>query len=221
MPDSSNNRHDDGFLSRWSRLKSQPAEAGESAAADAQRTAEQVQSLSSTIDQVSGSSPQQAVVVDADSALRQLDDELSVADNEPLTDADMPDIDTLDEQSDFSGFLSEKVSEHLRRKALQKLFHLPEFNIRDGLNEYDEDYSKFIPLGDTVTYQMKQFIERQKQEFNDALESDDSDRSVKAFTEVSQATGDGGDSAVRSNPEGMAEQAAKIDLDDDDLGDCE
>ncbi len=59
-----------------------------------------------------------------------------------LTDADMPAIDTLDEHSDVSGFFSEKVSEELRRAALRKLFHLPTFNFTDGLNDYDEDFTR-------------------------------------------------------------------------------
>jgi len=59
-----------------------------------------------------------------------------------LTDADMPPLDSLDEHSDFSGFLSPKVSEALQRQALRKLFHLPSFNVTDGLNDYDEDYTR-------------------------------------------------------------------------------
>lgn len=59
-----------------------------------------------------------------------------------LTDADMPPVDSLNEHSDFSGFLSPKVGEALRRQALRKLFHLPSFNITDGLDDYDEDYTR-------------------------------------------------------------------------------
>jgi Protein of unknown function (DUF3306) len=92
-----------------------------------------------------------------------------------LTDADMPDLEHLDDSSEFSGFLSEGVSEALRRKAMKKLFHLPEFNIRDALNEYDEDFSTFIPMGDTVTYQMKQLLEQQTQDFKQAMADDESE----------------------------------------------
>jgi len=59
-----------------------------------------------------------------------------------LTDADMPALDSLDEHSDYSGFLSPRVSEVLRRQALRKLFHLSAFNVTDGLNDYDEDYTQ-------------------------------------------------------------------------------
>ncbi len=53
-----------------------------------------------------------------------------------LTDADMPPIESLDEDSDYSAFMSEGVSDELRNLALRKLFKAPVFNIRDGLDEY-------------------------------------------------------------------------------------
>ncbi|MDH3634574.1 MAG: DUF3306 domain-containing protein [Gammaproteobacteria bacterium] len=85
-----------------------------------------------------------------------------------LTDADMPPIESLDENSDFSGFMSEGVSDELRNLALRKLFKAPVFNIRDGLDEYDEDYTFFEKLGDVVTCDMKHHIEMKEQEEREA-----------------------------------------------------
>jgi len=76
-----------------------------------------------------------------------------------LTDADMPSIDTLTADSDYTGFMSPKVSDALRRLALRKLFHGAEFNIRDGLDDYDGDYTSFAKLGDIVTADMKHQVE--------------------------------------------------------------
>jgi hypothetical protein len=76
-----------------------------------------------------------------------------------LTDADMPPLEALDEKSDYSGFFSPKVSEALRRQALRKLFHTPAFNITDGLNDYDEDYTSFATLGSVVTQEMRHRME--------------------------------------------------------------
>ena len=87
-----------------------------------------------------------------------------------LTDADMPDIDTLGEDSDFTGFMSPGVSDELRNIALRKLFHAPVFNIRDGLDEYDEDYTSFEKLGDIVPCDMKHQIEVQERKRREALE---------------------------------------------------
>ena len=89
-----------------------------------------------------------------------------------LTDADMPPIDSLDENSDFSGFMSKGVSDELRNLALRKLFKAPAFNIRDGLDEYDEDYTSFEKLGDVVTCDMKHHIEMKEQKEREALALD-------------------------------------------------
>lgn len=78
------------------------------------------------------------------------------------TDADMPPIESLDADSDYSGFLSPRVSETLRRMALRKLFGLSAFNVRDGLDDYDFDYTHFDPLGATVTADMKHHAERRR-----------------------------------------------------------
>ena len=86
-----------------------------------------------------------------------------------LTDADMPDIDTLDENSDYSIFMSSGVSDKLRNLALRKLFGAPAFNIRDGLDEYDDDYTSFEKLGDIVTSDMKHQIEMQEKKMREAL----------------------------------------------------
>jgi hypothetical protein len=56
--------------------------------------------------------------------------------------AKLPDIDSLEESSDFTVFLQDGVPEALRRRALRKLWRLnPVFANLDGLNDYDEDYT--------------------------------------------------------------------------------
>ncbi len=79
------------------------------------------------------------------------------------TDADMPPIESLNEHSDYSGFLSPEVSDELRRLALRKLFHLPEFNIKDGLDDYDEDFRTFEVLKDVITADMRFEMERNRE----------------------------------------------------------
>ena len=92
------------------------------------------------------------------------------AESQPLlTDADMPPIESLNEDSDFSGFMSAGVSDELRNLALRKLFKAPVFNIRDGLDEYDEDYTTFEKLGDIVTADMRHRIEVQEQKQREKL----------------------------------------------------
>ena len=53
---------------------------------------------------------------------------------------ELPSIESLNEDSDYSAFMNEGVPEDLRRLALRKLWHLiPEFP--DGLDDYDDDYT--------------------------------------------------------------------------------
>jgi len=83
-------------------------------------------------------------------------------------DEDMPPLESLDQDSDYSGFLSPRVSEELRRLALRKLFHGPKFNVTDGMDDYAQDYSKMEPLGDIVTADMRFHMERAKERLAEA-----------------------------------------------------
>ena len=76
-----------------------------------------------------------------------------------LTDDDMPDLETLDESSDYSGFMSAGVSESLRKMALRKLFQGKTYSFRDGLDDYDGDYTSFAKLDPaTITSDMRHMI---------------------------------------------------------------
>lgn len=117
-----------------------------------------------------------------------------------LTDADMPDIESLDEDSDFSGFMSAGVSDELRNLALRKLFKAPGFNIRDGLDEYDEDYTYFEKLGDIVTCDMKHQIEMKEKKLRE-----------EQALEAANADNDEIDEAAEIDAEDLATQAAAED----------
>ena len=109
----------------------------------------------------------------------------------PLTDADMPPVESLHFDSDFTGFLSPEVSENLRRLALRKLFHSPALNVVDGLDEYADDFTEFEPLGNLITadmrHQMERMTEQEKEAAGQALaEEDETDRSLPALQEGTQ-----------------------------------
>jgi len=54
----------------------------------------------------------------------------------------LPDVESLDADSDFTGFLQDGVPDELRQTALRALWRsTPLFGHRDGLNDYDDDYS--------------------------------------------------------------------------------
>jgi len=98
-------------------------------------------------------------------------DDADRVEKKTLTDEDMPDIHSLNEQSDYSVFMSEGVSRELRKLALRKLFSGVGFNVRDGLDDYDDDFRGFTALGDLVTSDMKhqmEMAEKRKKEEQEA-----------------------------------------------------
>jgi len=68
---------------------------------------------------------------------------------------ELPPIESLDADSDYSAFLSSDVSADVQRKALRKLFQSSKFNVRDGLDDYDLDFTNPEPLGDIITAEMR------------------------------------------------------------------
>lgn len=86
---------------------------------------------------------------------------------------ELPDIESLGEDSDYSNFLAEGVDAVLRRRALRKLFHSPKFNVLDGLDDYMGDYTQFEPLGSVVTADMRHHLERAARLAERALDQGD------------------------------------------------
>ncbi len=77
-------------------------------------------------------------------------------DEEEINPEDLPKIDTLDKDSDYTIFMKKGVPEELKRLALRKLFHSdPALAVLDGLNDYDEDYSMIGMVVEEVTSRYK------------------------------------------------------------------
>jgi hypothetical protein len=67
---------------------------------------------------------------------------------DPEVVANLPDIETLDKDSDYTGFLRDGVPEELKRMALRKLWLSdPVLANLDGLNDYDEDFGAILKSG--------------------------------------------------------------------------
>lgn len=63
----------------------------------------------------------------------------------------LPDIDSMDENSDFSVFMQGGIPEALRTRALRKLWQTdPAFNVVDGLVEYGEDFTDLGAVAEGV-----------------------------------------------------------------------
>ena len=171
----------EGFMSRWSRrkqeveLESRPEVLEEAAALKVDESSElKAEEPEKTAEEI---------------------EEERLAELNALTDVDMPDVETLDEGSDYSGFMSTNVSESLRKIALQKLFHGKCYNIRDGLDEYDDDYTKFEKLDpSTITADMKHMfeveakrkLEKEEQEAQEALELANAEAELDSFDEFNE-----------------------------------
>jgi hypothetical protein len=116
---------DDGFVGRWSRLKRR------------ERSRETVPAPGDA------EAPPAPVAEETAAPAERATTEIV----EPL-----PDIDSLDEGSDFTVFLREGVPEELRKRALRRLWRLnPVFANLDGLNDYDEDFAAEALLGGVKT----------------------------------------------------------------------
>ena len=130
----------EGFLRRWARLK-EASRQGVDAEAAAGLVPEEKPAAPAPVEAAEPPEPQA-----------------------PLGDEDMPPLESLGEDSDYSAFMSPGVSPDLRQKALRQLFRSPKFNITDGLDDYCEDFTKWRPLGDIVTADMKYHMERKLRE---------------------------------------------------------
>ena len=63
----------------------------------------------------------------------------------PPEDLDLPDIDSLTADSDFSAFMAEGVPGELKNLALRKLWRSdPVYANLDGLNDYDPEHVSFL-----------------------------------------------------------------------------
>ena len=122
------------------------------------------------------------------------------------TDADMPPLETLTEESDYSGFLSPKVSEALRQAALSRLFRSPSLNLTDGLDDYAEDFTQFAPLGEVLTADLRHRLEQAARRL---LEEGDAPRPLAPEPEAVEAQAAIGttpepEDSPRTEPEEMA-----------------
>jgi len=165
-PEPQNESTPEPFLSRWSRLKADPA------AREGERSPEPP----------APGPDEEASAAESGAAPDARDAQL------PATDEDLPPLETLDEHSDYSGFMSSRVSATLRKQALRKLFRSEKFNYICELDDYIDDYTSFPPLGDMVTADMKHAAERllKKQ-----LEAEEADAAAAAAAAAEEEAGEG------------------------------
>jgi hypothetical protein len=153
------------FLRRWARLKADPAA----------REDEPVPE------------PPAPPPAEKDAAAGQDEGAEAPREQLPPTDEDLPPLESLDEHSDYSGCMSPRVSEALRKQALRKLFRSQKFNYICELDDYIDDYTSFPALGDVVTADMKHAAERLLKKQLEAEEADAAAAAAAAEEEAGAA----------------------------------
>ncbi|WP_051530291.1 DUF3306 domain-containing protein [Halomonas halodenitrificans] len=70
----------------------------------------------------------------------------------------LPDPDALPAEADFSAYLKQGVSQQLRRRALRRLWSTGDYGIRDGLDDYDENYREILkPLSRDIAERLRRW----------------------------------------------------------------
>ncbi|MDQ7731947.1 DUF3306 domain-containing protein [Halomonas sp. SpR1] len=83
----------------------------------------------------------------------------------------LPDPNTLAAGSDFSAFMAPGVSGPLRRQALKRLWATGNYNVRDGLDDYDADYNKLLkPMGSELASQLRRWTHKVEEVVDKSLE---------------------------------------------------
>ena len=126
---------------------------------------------------------------------------------EDLTDADMPPVESLDAGADVGAFLSPKVSDALRKRALRAVFRQARFNVRDGLDDYDEDFTAFPPLA-KMTAEMRRLLADKQQAENTAAKTEGESESKTDSDSVSESDSHS-DSKTESDSDSEAESKVK------------
>ena len=175
-----------GFLSRWSRRKV------EHRSGQAQPADDKAAALPAAASGVAGTAPDAAAAP-------------------PLPPPELPPVESLTPESDFSVFMQPAVEQGVRRAALKKLFADPHFNVMDGLDTYIDDYTQPDPIPEALMkklYQARQHVYTPEQ--NKVLEEEDRielerARQEPASAEAAPAAAEGADApahdpAVASAP---------------------
>ena len=109
----------------------------------------------------------------------------------------LPDPDTLPAGSDFSAFMVPGVNAALRRRALRRLWATGNYNVRDGLDDYDADYTQQLkPMASELAGKLRRWANK-AEETLEKLE--DAGQKEKAQEETSPAPASDQTSACTSD----------------------
>jgi len=147
------------FLSRWARLKGEretargERELSESASAAVAPVDPPAASPAPATASPDGETDGKPTVAGTPAAVAGQDATGVGAEPEPR---ELPPIDSLTPDSDFTPFLRRDVAPATRNAALKKLFADPAFNVMDGLDVYIEDFNQTTPIPEGLLRRLAQ-----------------------------------------------------------------
>ena len=136
------------FFSRWSQRKL------DESTDESQETEQTLEITESSSEISSGQS-------NASSKIEQVDTEASTETTLSSAGAEeATDVQGLAPEEDVSvaQLLVSEASESVKKAALRKLFLSEEFNVRDGLDDYDDDYSNLKSLSEGVAETLRDWV---------------------------------------------------------------
>ena len=208
-------RGDDGFLARWSRRKR---------AERLPRRAEPGRGGAAPVELARATPPEQVLPTAADAqaslpATREQEPE------EEKARRDLPPVDTLDKDSDYTRFLKKNVPEALKRQALKRLWTSdPQFHVIDPFTEYGGDYTVVVPMGASLYkpglgYLSEEELEQQRNlrrdEEKPVAEGKADAQQAEAAVPEATAAPDEGEAAAEATPQ-SPQQTAVADAADGD-----
>jgi Protein of unknown function (DUF3306) len=127
------------------------------------------------------SSEKKEAFLDRWSRLKKEQEDLPAKDEKPLP--ELPPVDKLTSESDFSGFMHPKVEDALRRAALKKLFSDPHFNLPDPYEAYSGDWTVGEPIPDEMLATLNQ---AQQLLFSDKKKEEEKEEEAQGATQVAK-----------------------------------
>jgi len=123
-----------GFAARWSKRKDEARRQNEPEL----EAGDETEKVAHLPDEKQAAEQQQVA------AGKEADKDTTETEGELLSEADFDDVDfeALDKSSDYTRFIQANVPEEIQKKALRKLWASDEvFEVLDGMNDYDEDFT--------------------------------------------------------------------------------
>lgn len=155
-------------LERWSRIKRNVAREEDSPPTASKAPVEEASLELTPTEAVSTFSETEQAHVTTDAGHEKVP---TPSEPEPGSlDHTLPDPETLEAGSDFSAFMAPGVSGPLRRQALKRLWATGNYNVRDGLDDYDADYNKLLkPMTSELASKLRRWTNKVEEAVDNSL----------------------------------------------------